>query len=115
MLAGWLAAAAATSLGIPGASYADIRPLRCIPAGRAAAFLVPRGSAIALVASWLGAVPLLARHLMIIGGIFDGLDIRLAPPLRIPVVRAAAALVPVAARARGRGPYPGRSPARPMP
>jgi hypothetical protein len=114
-LAWWLAAAAAMSLQMPGASYAFVWPLLSILAGQAVAFLVPRGSAIALVASWLGAAPLLSLQLVIIDGIFNGLNIRLAPLLMIPVVMVAAALVPVAAQARGRGPYPGMSPARPMP
>src|SRR5262249_3495252 len=85
-LAGWLAGAAATSLWMPGASYAFVWPLLAILAGQAAAFLVPRGSPAALAASWLGAVPLLVLQLMIIDGIFNGLNIRSAPYLMIPVV-----------------------------
>ena len=42
-LAWWLAAAAATSLGMPGASYAFVWPLLAILVGQAVAFLVPRG------------------------------------------------------------------------
>jgi hypothetical protein len=106
----WLAAAAATSLKMPGASYAFVWPLLFILAGQAAAFLVPRGSDIALVASWLGAVPLLVLQLMIIEGVFNGLNIRLAPLLMIPVVLVAAALVLASAQARGGGPGPDRGP-----
>jgi hypothetical protein len=84
---------------MPGASYAFVWPLLAVLAGQAAAFLVPRGSPTALAASWLGAVPLLVLQLMIIDGIFNGLNIRLAPYLMIPVVLVAAALVPVAAQA----------------
>jgi hypothetical protein len=102
----WLAAAAATSIKMPGASYAFVWPLLFLLAGQAVAFLVPRGSAIALVASWLGAAPLVFLHLVIIDGIFNGLNIRLASLLMIPVVLVAAALVPVAAQARGGGPDP---------
>jgi hypothetical protein len=70
--------------------------------GQAAAFLVPRGHPVALVASWLGAVPLLVLQLTIIDGIFNGLNIRLAPLLMIPVVLVAAALVPATSQALGR-------------
>jgi hypothetical protein len=117
VLAWWLAAAGATSLRMPGASYAFAWPLLAILAGQAVAFLVPRGGAIALIAAWLGAVPLLVIQLVIIDGIFDGLNIRLASLLMIPVVLTAAALVPLAAQVLrdGRGPQPGTSPARPMP
>ena len=98
-LAWWLAATVATSLYMPGASYAFAWPLLAILTAQAAAFLLPRGSLAALGASWLGAVPLLVLQLMIIEGIFNGLNIRLAPYLMIPVVLVAAALVPVAAQA----------------
>ena len=47
-LAWWLAAAAGTSLWMPGASYAFVWPLLAILAGQAAAFLRPRGSPTAL-------------------------------------------------------------------
>jgi Peptidase family M28 len=97
----WVAAAAATSLQMPGASYAFVWPLLAILLGQAMAFLVPRGSPVALVASWLGAVPLLVLQLMIIDGVFNGLNIRMAPFLMIPVVLVAAALVPVAAQVLG--------------
>jgi hypothetical protein len=100
-LAWWLAASAATSLGMPGASYAFVWPLLAILAGQAAAFLLPRGSPAALTAAWLGAVPLLVLQLMIIDGVFNGLNIRLAPILMIPVVLVAAALVPAVAQALG--------------
>ncbi len=102
-LAWWLAAAAATSLYMPGASYAFVWPLLAILLGQAYAFLVPRGRSDALIASWLGAVPLLVLQLMIIDGVFNGLNIRMAPYLMIPVVLVAAALVPVAAQALGGG------------
>jgi hypothetical protein len=113
-LAWWVAAAVGTSIWMPGASYAFVWPLLAILLGQAAAFLAPRGGAVALVASWLGAVPLLIVQLMIIDGIFNGLNIRLAPLLMIPVVLVAAGLVPVAAQAssmtprdgRGQGPAP---------
>lgn len=95
----WLLASAGTSIGMPGASYAFVWPLIAILAGQAAAFLVPRGNPAALVISWLGAVPLLVFQLMIIDGIFNGLNIRLAPFLMIPVVLVVAALVPAAAQA----------------
>jgi hypothetical protein len=98
----WLALSAATSLWMPGASYAFVWPLLAILAGQGVAFLVPRGSPAALAASWLGAVPLLVLHIMLIAGLFDGLNIRLAPILMIPVVLVAAALVPAAAQALGR-------------
>ncbi len=103
VLAWWLAAAAATSFQMPGASYAFVWPLLAILAGQAVAFLVPRGSLAALAASWLGAVPLLVLQLMIIVGVFDGLNIRMAAGLMIPVVLVAAALVPVAAQPLGDG------------
>src|SRR6185312_11951123 len=106
VLAWWLAAAAATSIKMPGASYAFVWPLLFLLAGQAVAFLVPRESAIALVASCLCAAPLLNLHLAIIDGIFNGLNIRLAPLLMIPVVLVAAALAPVAAQALGGAPGP---------
>ena len=68
VLSWWLAAAAATSLWMPGASYAFVWPLLAILIGQAVAFLVPRGRPVALVASWLGAVPLLVLQLTIIDG-----------------------------------------------
>jgi hypothetical protein len=105
----WLAAAAATSLWMPGASYAFVWPLLAILLGQAFAFLVPRGRPDALVASWLSAVPLLVFQLMIIDGIFNGLNIRLAPFLMIPVVLVAAALVPVAAQTLSTTPRESRS------
>jgi hypothetical protein len=95
----WAAAAAATSLWMPGASYAFVWPLLAILLGQAFAFFVPRGRSDALIASWLGAVPLLVLQLMIIDGVFNGLNIRLAPLLMIPVVLVAAGLVPVVAQA----------------
>ena len=104
VLVWWLAATAATSIAMPGASYAFAWPLLAILIAQAVAFLVPRGSPVALVASWLGAVPLLVLQLMIIDGIFNGLNIRLAPLLMIPVVLVAAALVPAAAQALGGKP-----------
>ena len=73
-----------------------------ILAGQAVAFLLPRGDPAALVAAWLGSVPLLVTQLTIIEGVFNGLNIRLAPFLMIPVVLTAAALVPVAAQALDR-------------
>jgi hypothetical protein len=94
----WLAVAMVTSFQMPGASYAFVWPLLAILAGQAVAFLVPRGSPIALVASWLGVVPLLVFQLMIIEGVFNGLNIRLAAYLMIPVVLVAAAMVPVVAQ-----------------
>jgi hypothetical protein len=84
---------------MPGASYAFVWPLLAILLGQAVAFLVPRGHPAALVASWLGAVPLLVLQLMIIDGTFNGLNIRLAPQLMIPVVLVAAGLLPAAAQA----------------
>ncbi len=98
----WWLAAAGTSIGMLGASYAFVWPLLGILIGQAVAFLVPRGHPVALVASWLGAVPLLVLQLTIIDGIFNGLNIRLAPLLMIPVVLVAAALVPAAAQALDR-------------
>ncbi len=98
----WLAATAATSIGMPGASYAFVWPLLALLAGQAVAFLLPRGDPAALVAAWLGSVPLLVTQLTIIEGVFNGLNIRLAPFLMIPVVLTAAALVPMAAQALDR-------------
>ena len=101
VLVWWLAAAGGTSIWIRG-QHAFVWPLLAILAGQAVAFLVPRGRPVALVASWLGAVPLLVLQLTLIEGIFNGLNIRLAPSLMIPVVLVAAALVPAAARALDR-------------
>jgi hypothetical protein len=112
----WLIASAGTSIWMGGASYSFVWPLIAILAGQAVAFLVPRGSPAAMAASWLGAVPLLVFQLMIVDGIFNGLNIRLAPFLMIPVVLVAAALVPAAAQAiddRQHG--TAAAPARPMP
>jgi hypothetical protein len=98
----WLAAAVGASIWMPGASYAFVWPLLGILIGQALAFLVPRGHPVALVASWLGAVPLLVLQLTIIDGTFNGLNIRMAPFLMVPVVLVAAALVPAAAQALDR-------------
>jgi hypothetical protein len=94
----WLAATVATSRWLPGASYAFLWPLLAILAGQAIAFAVAKGSTIALVASWLGTVPLLLTHLMILPGLFHGLNLRMAVLLAIPVLFFAAAFVPVAAQ-----------------
>ena len=47
VLVWWLAATAATSIWMPGASYAFVWPLLAILAGQAVAFLVPRGGPVA--------------------------------------------------------------------
>ncbi len=105
LLGWWLAATVATSLRMPGVSYALLWPLLAILAGQAAAFLVPRGGMAAVLSSWLGAVPLLIIYMMILPGLFDGLNLRMTALLMIPVVLAAAALVPLAAQVVG--PRPG--------
>lgn len=94
----WLAGAAVTSLRMPGVSYAFVWPLLALLIGQAVAFLLPRGGWGALVASWLGAVPLLVLQLFIIDGIFNGLNISRAPLLMFSVALVAAALVPMAAQ-----------------
>jgi hypothetical protein len=96
MLAWWLAATVASSVWLPGASYAFVWPLLAILAGQAVAFTVARGGFLALLASWLGVVPLLVIHGMILPGIFHGLNLRMAGLLMIPVVLVAGALVPLA-------------------
>jgi hypothetical protein len=96
----------ASSVWLPGASYAFVWPLLAILAGQAVAFTFARGGIIALGASWLGVVPLLVIHLMILTGIFHGLNLRLAGPLMIPVVLVAAALVPLAAQVSSPRPRP---------
>jgi hypothetical protein len=96
VLGWWLAATVATSLWLPGASYAFLWPLLSILAGQAAGFGVARGSLIALLASWLGVIPLLLTHLMILPGLFHGLNLRMAALLAIPVLLFAGALLPMA-------------------
>jgi Peptidase family M28 len=100
-MAWWLAAAAGTSVYMPGASYAFVWPLLGILAGQTVAFASGRGRPIALIAAWLGSIPLLLIHPMIIDGIFNGLNLGLAPLLMIPVVLAASALVPMAGQISG--------------
>jgi hypothetical protein len=100
----WLAAAAGTSVYMPGASYAFVWPLLGILTAQAVAFAVGRGRPIALIAAWLGSIPLLLIHPLIIDGIFNGLNLRLAPLLMVPVVLAASALLPMAAQAAGIAP-----------
>jgi len=95
VLGWWLAATVATSLGLPGASYAFLWPLLAILAAQAVAFALAKGSAIALLASSLGAMPLLLTHLMILPGLFQGLNLRMAAPLVVPVLLFAGALLPV--------------------
>jgi hypothetical protein len=101
ILGWWLAATAATSLWLPGASYAFLWPLLAILAGQAVAFLVPRGGAVAVLASWLGAVPLLIIHTMILPGLFVGLNLQMTALLMVPVVLIAGALVPMAGQVVG--------------
>ena len=101
VLGWWLAATVATSLWLPGASYAFLWPLLAILAGQAVAFLAPRGGTVAVLAAWLGAVPLLIVHTMILPGLFVGLGLRLTGPLMIPVVLVAGALVPMAGQVVG--------------
>jgi hypothetical protein len=96
VLGWWLAATVATSLWLPGASYAFVVPLLAILAGQAVDFVVPRGGRVALLAAWLGAVPLLLIHLMILPGLFHGLNLRMSALLMIPVLLFAGALVPLA-------------------
>ena len=96
VLGWWLAATITTALWLPGASYAFVWPLLAILAGQAIAFMLANGSAIALLASWLGATPLLLTHLTILPGLFHGLNLRMAAPLVIPVLFFAGALMPVA-------------------
>jgi hypothetical protein len=86
---------------MPGASYAFVWPLLGILAGQTVAFAIGRGRLIALIAAWLGSIPLLLIHPMIIDGIFNGLNLGLAPLLMIPVVLAASALVPMAGQISG--------------
>ncbi len=99
VLGWWLAATVATSLWLPGVSYAFLWPLLAILASQALAFVLTRGSTIALLASWLGVIPLLLTHLMILPGLFQGLNLRMAAPLVIPVLLFAGALLPVAGQA----------------
>jgi hypothetical protein len=96
VLGWWLAATVATSLWLPGASYAFLWPLLAILAGEAVAFAATRGSTVALLASWLGAMPLFVIHVMILPGLFQGLNLRMAAPLVIPVLLFAGALLPMA-------------------
>jgi hypothetical protein len=98
VLGWWLAATVATSLWLPGASYAFLWPLLAILAGQVVAFTLDKGSTIALVTSWLGAMPLFCTHLVILPGLFHGLNLRMAAPLVIPVLLFAGALLPMAAR-----------------
>jgi hypothetical protein len=102
ILGWWLAATVATSLWLTGASYAFVWPLLAILAGQGVSFLVPRGGTAALLASWLGVVPLLVIHAMILPGIFHGLNLRMAAPLVIPVLLVAGALVPLAGQVLNR-------------
>ncbi len=104
VLGWWLAATVATSLWLPGMSYAFAWPLLAILAGQAAAFLVPRGGMAAVLASWLGAIPLLIIHMMILPGLFEGLNLRMTALLMIPVVLVAAALVPLTSQVVGSRP-----------
>ncbi len=101
ILGWWLAVTVATSLWLPGASYAFLWPLLGILAGQAVAFLVSRCGTVALLASWLGAVPLLILYAMILPGLFIGLNLRLTGLLMIPVVLVAGALAPLAAQVVG--------------
>ena len=101
ILGWWLAVTAASSLWLPAASYAFLWPLLGVLAGQAVAFLAPRGGTAAVLASWLGAVPLLILHTMILPGLFIGLNVRMTALLMIPVVLVAAALVPMAGQVVG--------------
>jgi hypothetical protein len=101
ILGWWLAATVATSLWLPGASYAFLWPLLAILAGQAVAFLVPRGGTVAVLASWLSADPLLIIHTMILPGLFVGLNLRMTALLMVPVVLIAGALVPMAGQVVG--------------
>jgi len=96
VLGWWLAATAVTSLWLPGASYAFLWPSLAILAGQAVAFVAAKGSTVALLASWLGAMPLFLTHLVILPGLFHGLNLRMAAPLVIPVLLFAGAVLPVA-------------------
>jgi hypothetical protein len=105
VLAWWLAATVATSLALPGASYAFVWPLLAILAGQAVSFMVRRGGTIALIASGLAAIPLLLTQLMILPGIFDGLNLRMAAVLVVPVLYFAGALVPLAGQVLSPQPH----------
>jgi hypothetical protein len=99
-LAWWLAATVATSLWLTGASYAFLWPLLALLAGIAVSFLLPRGALIALLFAWLATVPLLVLHMAILPGIFNGLNLRMAAILMVPVVLTGSALLPLAAQVR---------------
>jgi hypothetical protein len=103
VLGWWLAATVATSLWLPGGSYAFLWPLMPILAGQAVAFAVSRGGVIAVLASWLGAVPLLLVFLTILPGLFDALNLLMAPLLMIPVLLFTGALVPLAGQVLAPG------------
>jgi hypothetical protein len=98
VLSWWLVETVATSIWLPGASHVFLWPLLAIAAGQAVSFLVPRGSAAALLASAVAAVPLLVLHAPILPGLFEGLNLRMATPLMIPVLLVAGALVPLASQ-----------------
>jgi hypothetical protein len=106
-LSWWLALSAATSILFPPASYAFVWPVLGILAGQAVSLAVPRGGAIAVFAASLGAIPLLVLQVMLLPGVFDALNLRLAALLMVPVLLIGLGLVPLAAQviaAPKRGP-----------
>jgi Peptidase family M28 len=98
----WLALTVATSLWLPGASCAYIWPLLAILAGQAAAFAAARGGWFALLAAWLGSVPLLILQTTLLPGLFDALGLRVPALLMVPVALTGLALIPLAGQVMAR-------------
>ena len=59
------------------------------------------GGTVAVLASWLSAVPLLIIHTMVLSGLFVGLNLQMTALLMVPVVLIAGALVPMAGQVVG--------------
>ena len=96
VLGWWLAAAVASAIWLPGASYALVWPLLAILAGQAVSLALPSGRTIALASALLGAVPLLVLDVAILRGVFNGLNLMMAGPLMLPVLLVGMGLVPLA-------------------
>jgi Peptidase family M28 len=91
----WLAGAVATALWLPGGSYLFVWPVSFSLLGLGASFLSRDGSLLAWAVPLLGAIPALLLMPPLIRAAFDGLGLRLAAPVMLPVVLFLGAVLPL--------------------